>query len=112
MTGRLPAHLEVSGLIRRVSAAGGFAAVLRKGEPDAGTILIVLLENGRNARLFERIPQADGTRKWACTRQEDAENKQDFADYLNRRGDRDPDLWVVELDVAQGERLIGNGDDC
>lgn len=112
MTGRLPAHLEVSGLIRQATAAGGFAAVLRKGERDAGTILLVLLENGRNARLFERIPQADGRRSWTCTRQEDPENKQEFVDYLARRGDRDPDLWVVELDVAQGERLIGNGDDC
>jgi len=112
MTGRLPAHLEVSGLIRQANAAGGFAMVLRKGERDAGTILVVLLENGRNARLFERIPQANGARKWTCTRQENPENKQDFAEYWARRGDRDPDLWVVELDVAQGERLIGNGDDC
>ena len=32
---RIPAHLEVSGLIRSVQAAGGFATVLAKGEKTA-----------------------------------------------------------------------------
>lgn len=109
---RLPAHLEVSGLIRRAQAFGGFAMVLNKGERDAGTILLVLLERDRNARIFERVPQVDGTRKWACTREEDPLNKAEFGEYLDRRTTRDPDLWVVELDVAQGERLIGTTDDC
>lgn len=44
---RLPAHLEVAGLIRAVQAAGGFATVLNKGEREAGTILIVLTEKAQ-----------------------------------------------------------------
>ena len=107
MDARIPAHLEVSGLIRRVQAEGGFAAVLKKGERDAGTILIVLAENGGNGRVFERMPQLDGTRAWTCSAKEDIENKGEFIDYLKRRGDQDPDLWVVELDIADGERFIG-----
>jgi hypothetical protein len=27
--------------------------------------------------------------------------------YLDRRKQQDPDLWIVELDVAGGEQLIG-----
>jgi len=46
MDARLPAHLEVSGLLRAVEAAGGFATVLARGERDAGTILVVCCENG------------------------------------------------------------------
>ena len=41
MQTRLPAHLEVAGLIRAVEAAGGFATVIAKGERDAGTLLVV-----------------------------------------------------------------------
>ena len=37
----------------------------------------------------------------------DSLNKQEFSDYLVRRGRQDDDLWIVELDIAQGERLIG-----
>jgi hypothetical protein len=104
---RLPAHLEVSGLLRQVQAAGGFAMVLHKGERDGGTILVVLTENGANARLFERMPSASGAREWRVSKTEDTENKHEFSEYLSRRGQQDPDLWIVELDIANGERFIG-----
>jgi len=107
MDARLPAHLEIAGLIRRVQVDGGFAAVLKKGERDAGTILVVLAENGENARLFERMPQLDGSRAWACSMVQTPENKSEFAEYIERRGSQDPDVWIVELDIADGERFIG-----
>jgi len=106
MSARIPAHLEVSGLIRAVQAEGGFGTVLSKGERDAGTLMIVLTENGRNSRVYERMPQLDGTRGWTLTRQQDAENPGDFDEYCRRRGQQDPDLWVLELDIARGERFI------
>jgi hypothetical protein len=107
MEGRLPAHLEVSALIRRVQAAGGFAAVLAKGDQEAGTILVVTTENGRNTRAFERMPQLDGSRAWSCSKEQDPDNKELFNEYLARRKSQDADLWIVELDIAQAERLIG-----
>lgn len=107
MDARLPAHLEVSSLIRRVQATGGFAAVLAKGEREAGTILLVTTENGRNTRVFERMPQLDGSRSWTCSKEEDPENKEIFNQYLERRKSQDDDLWIIELDIADPERLIG-----
>jgi hypothetical protein len=104
---RLPAHLEVAALIRLAQAEGGFAAVLAKGEREAGTLLVVLTENGRNTRVFERMPQLDGTRKWSCSKQQDPEKEEEISDYLERRKYQDPDLWILELDIANGERLIG-----
>ena len=107
MDERLPAHLEVSGLIRAVEAAGGFATVLAKGERDAGTLLIICCENDTNVRLYERMPQVDGTRKWVLSKVQDTENPLDFFEYWQRRRRQDSDLWVVELDIANGERFIG-----
>jgi len=107
MEQRLPAHLEVAALIRRTQSEGGFATVLHKGEREAGTILVVLRDRGGNARIFERMPQADGSRAWHCSRTQDIDNKQDFDSYLDRRGGQDRDLWIVELDIANGERIIG-----
>jgi hypothetical protein len=104
---RLPAHLEVAALLRATQAAGGFATVLKKGEREAGTILVVLTENGRKARLFERMPDPVGHRSWTCTKTQDSENPQEFDSYLERRRSGDPDLWIVELDIANGERFIG-----
>jgi len=104
---RLPAHLEVAALIRQVEAEGGFATVIRKGEREAGTILVVLAENGGNLRAYERMPQADGTRTWHCSLKQGAEDPSEFYAYLERRRSQDPDLWVLELDIRYGERFIG-----
>ena len=106
VSSRIPANLEVSGLIRAAHAAGGFAAVLHKGEPDSGTILVVALENGGIARLFERMPQLDGSRKWVESRVQDIDRKSEFDAYLARRSGQDPDVWIIELDIANPERLI------
>jgi hypothetical protein len=103
---RLPAHLEVAALLRAVEAAGGFATVLQKGERTGGAILVVLAENGANQRLYERLADLEGSRKWTCTKVQDTENKQEFNEYLARRGARDPDLWMIELDIANGERFV------
>lgn len=109
MDARLPAHLEVSALIRAAETAGGFGMVIQKGERDAGTILVVLLENGRDGRAYERMPQVDGSRIWTCTKRAESEDSRAFSDYVQRRGAQDPDLWVIELDTARPERLIGIG---
>ncbi len=93
-------------LIRRVGAEGGFASVLRKGEHDAGTILVVLTELGNNPLVYERMPQPNGDRAWTLARRAGPEGKADLEEWLERRGGDDPDLWIVELDIANGERFI------
>lgn len=103
---RLPAHLEVSSLIRLVEANGGFATVLYKGERHAGTLLIVTMYHGENAKLYERMPQLDGTRPFVLTKEQDSENPHEFYEYLARRRERDPDIWVVEVDIDDAERFI------
>lgn len=103
---RLPAKLEVSGFLRSVEAQGGFGMVLRKGEPDAGTILLVIVEKQELAVLFERMPQRDGSRKWTAVKHQVIDNKSEFEDYLTRRASQDPDVWIVELTVAESERFV------
>ncbi len=107
MTARLPAHLEIAGLIRLAQAGGGFASVLRKGDRDAGAIVLILTERGANPRIFERMPSADGHRKWQARLIEAIDNSTVLDQYLDLRKAQDPDLWILELDIANGERLIG-----
>ncbi len=109
MDARLPAHVEVSGLIRAVESAGGFVMVLQKGERDAGTILVLTTQNGRNTRLWERMPQLDGSRKFSCTREQDDENPREIDEYVGKRRRSDPDCWVIELDIENAERFVAPG---
>jgi len=106
MSERLPTHLEVSGLIRLVEANGGNAMVLNKGETDAGTILLVTMYRGEDARLYERMPQLDGSRSFVITKSQDTEKPYEFSEYLQRRVRQDPDIWVLEVDIDNVERFI------
>ena len=108
MADRLPAHVEVTGLIRAVESAGGFATVLARGERDAGTVLLVTLGRNEPSCLYERMPRPDGSRPFIAAKRENPENPQEFSDYLARRRNQDPDIWLIELDVPQAERFIAS----
>lgn len=95
----------VSGLIRQAEAHGAFAAVLRKGDRTAGSILILRREKGQNPALFERFPSVSGLAQWTQVTIEDIEIEQKISDYLDRRASRDPDIWILELDVPFVERF-------
>jgi hypothetical protein len=105
---RLPASLEVSALVRGTQAAGGFAMVLHKGEPDAGTILVVAVDREGLGTLYERLPDATGPRRWVAVRTQQSDSRRDFDDYLDRRTQSDRDVWIVELTIADVERSILN----
>ena len=93
-------------MIRSVQAEGGFATVLQKGEADSGTILVVTRAPGETSRLFERMPHPEKGRAWDCVRIQDPDKPEEFSDYLARRGNSDPDCWLVELEIARAERFI------
>ena len=103
---RIPAHLEVSGILRAVEAQGGFGTVLAKGEHEAGTLLAICCDRGTNNCLFERMPQLDGTRKWMPSKQESSENPSEITEYWQRRKKQDHDLWVIELDHPEASHFL------
>jgi hypothetical protein len=109
--GRLPAHIEASGILRLAESRGGFATVLAKGEHDAGTILLVTLCRGRDGVLYERMPQLDGSRKFIAAKRENPENPQEFSEYLARRRHQDSDMWLIEVDIADPERFVAQLDE-
>ncbi len=102
---RLSSDMRIGALKRTVEANGGFAMIIKKGDPVAGAILIQSLEKGRNPRLFERMPSLNGIPTWEQIWSQDNVNKGNLSDYLDRRVSRDRDLWIIELDIADSERL-------
>ena len=105
---RLPAHLEVAAILRLAESRGGFATVIEKGERDSGTILLVTMFRGLDARLYERMPQLGGSRAFVLAKSEVSENQQEFSDYLARRKRQDGDIWILEVDIADAERFVAS----
>ncbi len=100
MSDRLPSGVLVSALLRRVNDAGGFGAVLAKGDAQGGAILVIAIDRGALPRLLERGIGADGR-----TALIDSTPAEDLDGYWRRRRSSDPDLWVIEVDVAAAERF-------
>ncbi|HEY0626084.1 MAG TPA: DUF1491 family protein [Allosphingosinicella sp.] len=105
MEPRLATSIFVSGLIRRAESEGGTGMVLAKGDETAGAILIILNEKGRKQRILERVLQPGGQYLWQDNIGQDIDNDAEISALLARRRSFDPDLWLIELDVASAERF-------
>ena len=111
MEPRLQSSVLVGALIRRAESQGGFAAVLAKGDANAGAILVILAEKGRKLRILERALQGDGRYHWQDTGGQAIANADETEKFLARRRGYDPDLWLIELDIASAERFAAEMND-
>jgi hypothetical protein len=102
---RLPTHIEVSGILRRVEQAGGFATVLRRGDKDRGSILLMIGSRGRHFACLERILDLDGNYEWRPAGPSESAESPEVSSFLAKRARFDEDLWAIELDVADPERF-------
>ncbi len=100
---RLTPEIEVSALLARAQALGGFGAVLRKGDPDRGAIILSLLERGKPVLLLQRRLEASGDYGWESRAAGDSHSHQQHLAHLSRN---DPDLWLLELDIPSAERFV------
>ena len=100
---RLTRAMLVSALCRRVQAEGGFAAILHRGDAQSGAILVECTDRGARQMLLERASGPDGRDSWRPTTPSDDGDAHQAM--LERRRRSDPDLWVVELDIADAERF-------
>ena len=104
MSERLPTHLAVGALLRRVNDSGGLAVVRARGDAQGGAVLILIAE-GRAVRALERMRGLDDRDKLVPAGPA-ADDPAAIEDYWQNRRRRDPDLWVVELDVPHAERFV------
>ena len=104
MAARLTAEFLVKAMLRRVHDAGGSAMVLAKGDATSGAILVLALSRGADPAFYERRIGPDGTPALIRTGPTSGESAA-YDAYWQRRRQSDPDLWVVELDVAAAERF-------
>lgn len=99
---RLPTDLWVKAHIRRCMTEGVPATIARRGEKTGGMVLLKLNLLGRGCRLLSQSRDLDGRLAWlpALTGALVPETEAD--DYIARAVQRDPDLWVVEIEHRDG----------
>jgi hypothetical protein len=93
-------------MVRQVTAAGDFATVIKRGDPDRGSLLILVSSRGRHVACLERMLAPDGAYEWQIGGPAESASSAEIADFLARRARFDEDLWAIELDIADAERFI------
>jgi len=115
---RLKSHIWVSAYLRRLDSAFISAALVRRGDSDAGAIYIKLARlDGScqvyaplSAHLAEAMPSSalilDEGRAWQPVYSPEAAETEADA-YLARQASRDPDIWILEVELPEGKLLPG-----
>jgi hypothetical protein len=103
MNDRLPTRLWVSALLRRASVAGGVATVIRRGEPDAGAVLIILRRKISVSDVFGRL---SGLAGWRQLTQEAGLSDQDLAQFIEKQVKFDSDAWLIEIENCAVDTLL------
>jgi hypothetical protein len=99
----LATGVAVSLMLRRTQDGGGFATVLAKGGAEHGGVLILCADRGESTALLERQLGPNFAYVWQQTGPDSPEK---WPDYVAARKKSDPDLWVIELDIADAERFV------
>ncbi len=100
--GRLPTDLWVMSHVRRCNAEAIPATVARKGEAKGGTLLLKLNQLDRGCRVLSQIRDIDGVLGWLAAFDGALVPEAEADAYIARAVQRDPDLWVVEIENSDG----------
>ncbi len=100
MDARLKAGLLVQAILRLYDRELIPAVLRRRGDADAGAVLVKIAVDRENALLLSQARDAEGRAAWLRTGPAvDAVIEAAIAKAI----DRDPDIWVIEAEDPRGQ---------
>ena len=79
---------------------------MKRGDPERGSLLLLVSSCGVHVACLERILNLDGRYRWQRVGPGESASSAEIADFLARRARFDEDSWAIELDIAEPERFI------
>jgi len=95
---RLKTSIWVQAQIRICDLAAIPIVVMKRGDPDAGTVVLKICRRDRTCEVFSQVRDFDGRMKWMRASGPDPVPEADAEPLIERQTKRDPDLWVIEID--------------
>lgn len=95
---RLTSEMWVSALVRQVHGDGGFAAVVRRGNAQAGVVFITIRDRLGGVRLLAPAPQSLAETDERRFIERAVADESEVDQLLASEQRFDSDLWVVEFD--------------
>ena len=103
----LRSDLWVAAFVRRHNDLGNLCVISRRGDPIAGQIFLEIDHLNGTASLLTPAPAAlrEDTADRVFQRRFDRVEPAKVGERIAQEQRFDPDLWVIELDIAEAERF-------
>ena len=99
----------VSAQIRLCDRALLPAAVVRRGDPDAGTVLVKVNRFEQGVTVYAETTAFDDEAAWLRGTGANPVPEAEADAYIARQVARDPDVWVIEIEDRKGVyKIDGN----
>lgn len=95
---RLSTRLMVQALVRRCYVADMPAVALRKGDEERGAIMLKVNRFAAGCTVWTQTRTMDGAPAWMRGTGPELVPEQTADAYVERQVQRDPDLWVIEIE--------------
>ena len=105
---RLRAEIWVKAQLRLCDQAMLPVFVRRRGDPDAGAVIVKLDRMVGTSEVFIQARSGDGSRAWSQGSREGPVLDVEAEAYIQRQLSFDPDIWVLEVEDP-GQRYILEG---
>ena len=108
---RLKSEIWVQAQIRQCDRDSIPVAVIRRGDPSSGAILVKVTRYGEGCRVYGQVRDAAGALCWTAGTGPGPVAEADADAYIARQQRYDGDLWVIEIEdpkhrYALPERVI------
>jgi hypothetical protein len=104
----LKAEIWVKAQIRICDSQSIPCFVVRKGDPDAGSILLKLNRLGAGVDVYSQVRTMDGIRAWMRATGDEPVDELKADEYIEKQLKFDPDIWVLEIEDP-GHNYIMDG---
>jgi hypothetical protein len=103
---RLKTNIVVQAALRLATQQAIPMVVARRGDGDAGTILIKLNQLDRGCTVLAQTRMPSGELAWLKATGEPQVDEATADAYIARQVKRDPDIWVIEIEDRAGRPIF------